>query len=122
MSNTLPTGFEQLEPFAADWALATQNERSTKRRAASPNELKAFYNAVFPEVQRILEACDKFPVGSLPPSHQPLFNLSLSVAEVSPHVENYGGSPDVPFAFEETRFLSAHGDHATWRSEPPSRG
>ena len=52
MTHALPAGFELLEPFVKDWALATQIERETKRRAASGEELRAFFKAAFPETPR----------------------------------------------------------------------
>jgi len=46
---------------------------------------------------------------TLPPPEQHLLYLTLSLAEVAPHVELYRGDPRVPFSFEEERFIAEHG-------------
>ncbi|MEO0410307.1 MAG: hypothetical protein AAF221_00525 [Pseudomonadota bacterium] len=114
-----PEGFEALEPFA-EWALATTDERTLKRQSASKDELKAFYDAVLPRMEDILDACDAFEFGKLPESHHAIFNIALSMAEIGPHVEFYKADPAVPFSFEEGRFVAIHGKDETWRTLPPN--
>jgi hypothetical protein len=116
----LPPGFEALAALTAEWALETQAERYAKRQASSAEDIKAFYDAMLPEMERILAEIDKYPLGELPETHRALFSMALAVAEIAPHVELYRGSPKVPFAFEEARFLSWHDDHPTWKGKPPS--
>ncbi len=115
MAAILPEGFEQLTPFVDHWALETQSERENRRRTSTGEEMQAFFDAVFPEIERMLGACDKFPFGSLPPSHQPLLNMALTLAEIAPSVEHYDGASAVPHSFEETRFIAEHADHPTWK-------
>ena len=43
-----------------------------------------------------------------------------TLAEVAPHIELYGGAPGVPYAFEETRFVAAHGAQDTALGLPPT--
>ena len=50
-----------------------------------------------------------FPLGELPPASARLFHLALSLAEVAPHIELYGGDPKVPYSFDEARFVADHG-------------
>lgn len=116
---TFPEGFEALEPFG-DWALATNDARTLKRQAASKDELKAFYDAVLPHMEKILDACDAFDFGALPDTHHAIFNIALSMAEIAPHVEFYKSDPTVPFSFEESRFIAVHGQDETWRALPPN--
>jgi hypothetical protein len=120
MQASLPEEFAALEPFVAAWALDTQDARHAKRLATSRADIKTFYDAMVPRIPRILEVVDAYPLGTLPPELQPLFALSLSLAEIAPHVELYRGDPGVPHAFEETRFVAKHGRQATWKAEPPN--
>ncbi len=107
--SALPDGFESLEAWVPAWSLATQNERWDKRLGATSQELRAFYDAVLPELPAILDHVDQFPLGALPEASQRLFHLALMHAEIAPNVELYGGDPNVPFSFEERRFIAAHG-------------
>lgn len=116
---TVPAGFEALLPFAK-WNLATADQRMTARGAASSEELRAVYDGVLPHIEAVLDACDKFPLGELPASHQGIFNIALSIAEIAPHVEFYRGAPTVPYSFEEARFIAVHGGDETWQALPPN--
>lgn len=117
----LPDGFEDLAPFL-DWALPTADERQSRRRMATPRDLKAFYDAVLPRLEAILSEVDRYPLGALPQSHRAIFDIALSLAEVAPHIELYGGAPGVPFAFDESRFVAVHGKQETWRGLCPAAG
>ncbi|MFG1478794.1 hypothetical protein V5F53_08995 [Xanthobacter sp. V4C-4] len=108
MTETLPADFQVLAPFAA-WALSTQDARQHKRITSTKAELKAFYDAVLPELPRILSYVDQFPLGQVAPEAKPVFWMALSMAEVAPHVELYRGDPQVPHAFDEARFVAEHG-------------
>jgi len=116
----LPPGFEDIEPFAADWALDTQDERYVKRRNSSAEEIRSFYDAMLRHIEKILDEVDRFPIGTLPESHRPLYAMALSLAEIAPHVELYRGNPLVPYSFEEGRMRSWHGDQPTWQGKRPS--
>lgn len=118
-STALPPSFSELAPYL-DWALATADERQAKRLASTSAELKLFYDAVLPRLEDILAEVDLFPLGGLPESHQPLYNLALSLAEVAPHIELYGGAVGVPYAFEESRFIAVHGEQPTWKGLDPA--
>ena len=116
---TVPAGFEDLAQFSR-WALPTADQRTKARREASREDLKTFYDSVLPRVEAILDECDRFPLGDLPESHRGIYNIALSMAEIAPHVEFYGGDPGVPYAFEEARFVAVHGSDETWRALPPN--
>lgn len=109
MSNSLPNGFETLEPIAEAWGLPTQDARQAKRRESDTATLQAFYDAVVPHLADILAHVDEFPLGELPPESMRLFYISLALAEVAPHIELYRGDPNVPYSFEEERFVAVHG-------------
>ncbi len=111
-NNTLPAAFAELTPFL-DWALPSADERQTKRRTATREQLKAFYDAMLPRLEEILAQADAYPLGKLPEELRTLYYMALSMAEVAPHIELYGGAPGVPYAFEETRFVAVHGAQDT---------
>lgn len=110
MNTKLPAGFEELEPLVADWSLATHDERYAKRSVVSREELRAFYNAILPRMEEILDKADEYPLGEMPEDVERLFFMALSMAEISPHIELYGGAPLVPHSFDESRFVAVDGD------------
>jgi len=116
---TLPPGFEGLTPLL-DWNLETADARQLKRRTSSRDQLRAFYDAILPHMDAILAVIDKYELGKLPPSHQPLFNMALALAEIAPNMELYRGNPAVPYSFEEGRFVAHHGNQPTWKGLPPT--
>jgi len=115
---TLPSEFAELTPWL-DWALPTADERQRKRLASTSEGLRQFYDAVLPRLEDILAEVDRYPLGQLPETHRPLYGLALSLAEIAPHIELYGGAVGVPFAFEEARFIAVHGDQPTWKALQP---
>ena len=106
----LPEGFDELETWALEWALPTQNTRWDKRLASTRDELITFYNAVLPYLERILHHADQYPLGELPEQSARLFDLALMHAEIAPNVELYDGDPNVPHSYEEKRFIAVHGN------------
>lgn len=101
--------FADLEPFS-EWALTTANERYDHRRQQSPEALRAFYDAMMPRIDAILARVDEYPIGGLPEELHSIYYMALSLAEIAPNIELYAGSPGVPFAFDESRFIAAHGN------------
>jgi len=110
MNTTLPKGFEDIAAYADRWSLGSHDERYVARREASREELKAFYDAILPRMEEILDLADQYPLGEMPEDVANLFYMALSIAEISPHIELYGGDPMVPHAFEESRFVAVDGD------------
>jgi hypothetical protein len=110
MSKSLPDGFESLEKWV-DWALSTESERWDKRLNSTKEDILAFYSAAQPELERILNYCDRFPLGRLPEKVDRLFDLSLMLAEIACSAEYYGGNPRVPYSFEERRLIPVHGEN-----------
>ncbi|MBY0510279.1 MAG: hypothetical protein K2P94_09005 [Rhodospirillaceae bacterium] len=105
---TFPPEFSDLEPFAAKWAKATEDDRAAARRSATPAELQSFYDAALRRLPEILKRVDAYPLGEIEGKDQPLFHLALSLTEVAPHVEFYKCDPNVPYAFKETRMFGRH--------------
>ena len=110
MDTSLPEAFRDLERVVQVWSLPSQNQREAARRASSAQERKEFYGAAVPRLAAIIDYLNQFPLGSMPEDAQRLLHLTLSVAEIAPNVELYKGSATVPFSFEESRFVAAHGD------------
>jgi hypothetical protein len=90
MSRQLPAGFEALEPFVADWALADAVARMAKRQASGIGEIRRFYEAMLPLGEAALAQLRQFELGALPGESETLLKLMLSLAEVAPAVEWYG--------------------------------
>jgi hypothetical protein len=105
MTALLPGGFEALEPFLADWALADAVARMAKRQASAIEEIRRFYAAMLPLGAAALDYLSQFELGALPPQGERLLKLMLSLAEVAPAVEWYG-DPKVydGFPIERVRY------------------
>ena len=91
----LPSGFEDLEPFAERWSLASERERYARRLSAPMDEMKALYAAMLPRVAAALDHCDRFPLDDLPEDAARLLRLVHSFIMVSFPVEVWG-RPDIP--------------------------
>jgi hypothetical protein len=50
----LPDGFADLEPWVADWALPTREERYDMRLSKTIDELSAFYDAIAPRAEEAI--------------------------------------------------------------------
>ena len=62
----LPSEFSDLEPFAAKWSLATEEERYQERLRSSMEDMQAFYDAVTARAEEAMAYCDKFPLDDMP--------------------------------------------------------
>ena len=99
----LPAPFSKLEPFVDQWALGTERERNHARLTSTMEEIQEFYDAMLSQINEALAYLDRFPLGDMPEDAQMLFNLTLSLAEVSNSVERFG-EPAVPNGFDSARF------------------
>src|ERR1700730_2835993 len=102
----LPAQFAELEPFLG-WSLATERERTAKRQTSSMPEIKAFYDAMLARLGEILNHLDDFTQEDPPDDVKRLFLLSMSLAEVTPAVENFG-QPSVVDGYDYSRFVPVH--------------
>ena len=91
----LPSEFSDLEPFAAKWCLATEQERYTERLSSSMEEMQAFYDAVTARAEEAMAYCDKFPLDDMPVDALNLMRLLYSMVMVSFPVEVWG-QPRIP--------------------------
>lgn len=100
---TLPSGFHDLEPFVARWSLATERERHATRLASEMSELQAFYDAMQPRMEALIDHLNALDLSALGAPEQRLLQLGLSYIEASLAVEAYG-EPTVTDGFEPSRF------------------
>jgi hypothetical protein len=85
----LPKGFEDLEPWIADWALPLNMQRYTKRTHSTMEELRAFYDAVEPRAAEALALLDAYPIEEIDGPEARLMYLMLALVDVSLAVEVY---------------------------------
>jgi len=83
----LPEQFSNLEPFAAEWCLATEPERQEKRLATSIQDIAAFYDATTPRLEEAMSWLDQYALNALPPEALNLMYLVFSLCTVSFAVE-----------------------------------
>ena len=86
--HSLPEGFSDLAPFIG-WALKRERQRTEKREASTMDEVRAFYDAVFPRMEEIVAHLDALALDAFPEKEERLFLLTLSLVEVSNLVERY---------------------------------
>jgi hypothetical protein len=88
MNAVLPEGFSQLEHLVPEWAIEDGHERYVKRVNASMEEIKAFYDEIFPQAEEAVAYIDKFDYSEpLPEDVANLRNLLYSLITVSLAVE-----------------------------------
>ena len=84
----LPKAFEDLAPFL-DWAQETELARTEKKVSASMDEIRAFYDAMMPRLEEILDCLESYFGGDMPAPAYRLYLLSLSLVQVATLVEIY---------------------------------
>lgn len=102
----LPEPFADLEPYIA-WSLATEKERQRKRISSTMLEIQTFYDALLPRMDAIISYLDQFPLEAMPADARRLLNLTFSLAEIAPAVEQFK-QPSVADGYDATRFVPTH--------------
>ena len=88
MSAKLPPEFSQLEPLVDEWAIEDGHQRYVKRVNSSMEQIRAFYDAIFPYAEEAVAYVDKFDYAEpLPDDVANLRNLLYSLITVSLAVE-----------------------------------
>ena len=106
----LPAPFANLEPLAERWSLATQQERENRRRASSPAEIRAVYDALLLRMDTILDYLNQYTLDNLSEEAKRLMYLTFALAEVAPYVECYNCIPQIPNSFEDIRLVAVYGE------------
>jgi hypothetical protein len=88
MSALLPPEFSQFEYLVPEWSIEDGHERYVKRVNSSMEQIRAFYDAVFPIAEEAVAYVDKFDYSEpLPDDVANLRNLLYSLITVSLAVE-----------------------------------
>ena len=99
----LPDDFTDLEPWVAEWALASEPARNKKRIASSIETLRGFYDALLPRMDTIIGYLKTIGFDDLSAADTRLLHLALMFMEVAGAIEVFF-APDVPNSFEPERF------------------
>jgi hypothetical protein len=83
MGTSLPEGFSELEPYVADWALATRKERYAARLDRPFDDLVVFYDALAPRAEEAIAYLDGLNINALPQDATRLLHLLYSFILVS---------------------------------------
>ena len=88
MNASLPQQFCQLEHLVDEWAIEDGHERYVKRVNSSMEQIRAFYDEVFPHAEAAVAYLDEFDyLQPLPADAANLRNLLYSLITVSLAVE-----------------------------------
>lgn len=90
MANSLPAGFESLEPFVARFAIAGTANRAQLRSDTTPEERQAFFDAAKDLIAPALDLLDTKQLGALNAGEQQLMNLTLAFAHIAVAIEIQG--------------------------------
>ena len=103
MGNALPQAFSELEPYVADWSLATRAERYAARLDRPFDELVAFYDAIAPRAEEATAYLDGRDINALSDEATRLLHLLYSMILVSYAVNVFKQNriPDAGAAFFE---------------------
>ncbi|NUU23526.1 MAG: hypothetical protein HOV68_18765 [Streptomycetaceae bacterium] len=91
----LPDGFADLEPYVAEWARPTRQERYDTRLAKTFPELAEFYDAIAPRAEEAITHLNGLDIENLPEPEQRLLQLLYSMILVS-YAVNVFEQPRIP--------------------------
>ena len=94
-NSTLPPPFRELEPYVADWARPTRQQRYDMRLSKTIDELAGFYDAIAPHAEDAITYLDQFDLTDLPEDATRLLWLMYSLIMVSYPV-NVFKQPRIP--------------------------
>lgn len=100
----LPEAFSDLEPFVAEWALTSEQARFLKLHSVGIGDLRAFYDAVLPRLQQVLDHLNAHRIDDLPPPERTLFNLAMTFAETAHPCDLRWKDVDFPDAYDWRKF------------------
>ncbi|HEY8386695.1 MAG TPA: hypothetical protein VIK82_10805 [Porticoccaceae bacterium] len=88
MNTTLPAQFADLEHLVAEWAIEDGHQRYVKRVNSTMEEIRAYYDQVFPRAEEAVVYLNSFDYDRpLPQDAANLRNLLYSLITVSLAVE-----------------------------------
>lgn len=98
----LPPGFEELAPWL-DWSLGNMDARRDCRINSTMSELEGFYDVMLRYLNAILAHLAEIDVEHLDARSEILLNMTLTLAEVAPAVEQFF-EPEISYGYDVTRF------------------
>jgi hypothetical protein len=101
----LPAEFFDLSIWVADWALPDERQRMARLLRASVAELRLFYDAMLARMPAVKGHLDQFPLESLPPPSQTLFDLAMTFMETAHVIDLDWKTTDIEDKFPHDRFL-----------------
>lgn len=93
-----------IDPFLPAWGLPTSHERLVKRANSTMDEIQAFYDAMMPRLEEIIEYLNQFPIAEIPEADQPLANAALAMCHVDNAVNKWK-SPTLESGIDFRRLL-----------------
>lgn len=106
----LPSGFEVLQPFVHQWAASTLAGRDAARLDSTPEQRRAFYDAVGQKAAAALDYLNGRPLDRFSAGETALMNLTLSLVHVTLAVELQGN--DEPLHARGARMMPIVRGHA----------
>lgn len=104
----LPERFSDLSRFVATWALPTEKQRHQKRLNSTLDEVRAFYDAMFPRMDEVMGYLKGIPAANrqtLPAQDRTLFNLALAFMDASHPIALRWRRVDVDDGFPSDRVI-----------------
>ncbi len=98
-SKALPAQFSKLSSWVPEWALPNEQSRYLKLHSVTFGQLKAFYDAMLPEMDAIMVFLKTQPVEGMAPEAQNLFHLAMTFAETAHPLDLGWKDTDFPSAF-----------------------
>jgi hypothetical protein len=104
-SASLPAAFADLEPWVAEWSLATEQARAEKRVSTPMPVLRAFHAATLPRLEAIIDYLNTLPNDpqALAPDDGRLYALAQMVMEASAPIDLNWDSADIEDVFPMRR-------------------
>lgn len=103
-SRMLPEAFADLEPYVDEWALTCERDRFMRLHSATIDELRAFYDAMLPRLEQVLQYLNQWKIGELPPQALTLYDLALTFAETAHPIDLKWKDVDFPDAYPWQQF------------------
>ncbi|HKQ84714.1 MAG TPA: hypothetical protein VJS42_21130 [Steroidobacteraceae bacterium] len=92
----LPERYATLEQGWGEWIIDTEPARARLRLAKSDEELRAFYEALQPQMPELIKFIDQYPIEALPADVKNLWWLVSSYLGVAVALEIYGSVRKIP--------------------------
>lgn len=101
-----PDEFMDLAEWGEEWIIADVEERYLKRINTDLDKIREFYTAAFPRLRDIMEYLDRYPLDGMPPEAKRLFDLALTIMEMSHPIDLNWKAGDIDDHFPSERFMA----------------